>query len=56
MKLHQKRLLDKLVGGLRSIDSTDAEVLEKIRTDVDYFERNAARCTIRPSLQKSVSK
>jgi hypothetical protein len=48
MKLHQKRLLDKgkierLVSALRSIDSTNTEVLEKIRTEADYFERNAAR-------------
>jgi hypothetical protein len=48
MKLHQKRLLDKgkiekLVTALRSIDSPNAEVLEKIRTEADYFERNAAR-------------
>jgi len=48
MKAHQKRLLDKgkiekLVASLRSIDSTHAEVLEKIRTEADYFERNTAR-------------
>jgi hypothetical protein len=48
MKVHQKRLLDKgkiekLVLALRSIDSTNAEVLEKIRTEADYFERNADR-------------
>ena len=48
MKVHQKRLLDKgkiekLVASLRSIASTNAEVLEKIRTESDYFERNAAR-------------
>ena len=48
MRAHQKRLLDKgkiekLVSALRSIDSTNAEVLEKIRTEADYFERNAAR-------------
>ena len=47
MKAHQKRLLDKgkiekLVAALRSIDS-NAEVLEKIRTEADYFERNTAR-------------
>src|ERR1700688_344809 len=44
MKIHQKRLLDngkieKLVTALRSIDSANAEVLEKIRTEADYFER-----------------
>jgi hypothetical protein len=48
MKNHQKCLLDKgkiekLVVALRSIDSTNAEVLEKIRTEADYFERNADR-------------
>jgi hypothetical protein len=48
MKVHQKRLLDKgkiekLVASLRSISSTNAEVLEKIRTESDYFERNAER-------------
>jgi hypothetical protein len=48
MKVHQKRLLDKgkiekLVLSLRSIESSNADVLEKIRTEADYFERNAAR-------------
>jgi hypothetical protein len=48
IKLHQRRLLDKgkiekLVVSLRSIDSSNAEVLEKIRTEADYFERNAQR-------------
>lgn len=48
MKVHQKRLLDKgkiekLVSALRSIASPHAEVLEKLRTESDYFERNAAR-------------
>jgi len=48
MKVHQKRLLDKgkiekLVLSLRSIDSTSPEVLEKIRIEADYFEKNAAR-------------
>jgi hypothetical protein len=48
MKVHQKRLLDKgkiekLVLSIRSIQSTNAEVLEKIRTEADYFERNAER-------------
>ena len=48
MKIHQKRLLDKgkiekLVLSLRSIAVTNAEVLEKIRTEADYFERNQAR-------------
>ena len=48
MKLHQKRLLDKgkiekLVGALRSIQSTHPDVAEKLRTEADYFERNAER-------------
>ena len=48
MKVHQKRLLDKgkiekLVLSLRSAESIHAEVLEKIRTEADYFERNADR-------------
>lgn len=48
MKAHQKRLLDKgkigkLVTSLRSIASTNAEVIDKLRTEADYFERNAAR-------------
>lgn len=48
IKVHQKRLLDKgkvekLVTALRSIDSVHPEVLEKIRTEADYFERNAER-------------
>ena len=48
MKLHQKRLLDKgkvekLVLSLRSIASTNPEVIEKIAIEADYFEKNAAR-------------
>jgi hypothetical protein len=48
MKVHQKRLLDKgkiekLVVSLRSTESTNPDVLEKIRTEADYFERNAER-------------
>ena len=48
IKLHQKRLLDKgkiekLVTSLRSIKSTNPEVAEKLRTEADYFERNAER-------------
>jgi hypothetical protein len=48
MKIHQKRLLDrgkiaKLVGALRSIESDNSELIEKIRTEADYFERNAER-------------
>ena len=48
MKVHQKRLLDKgkiekLVLSLRSTESTNPDVLEKIRTEAHYFERNAHR-------------
>jgi hypothetical protein len=48
IKVHQKRLLDKgkiekLVTSLRSIQSTHPEVAEKIRTEADYFQRNAER-------------
>jgi hypothetical protein len=48
MKVHQKRLLDKgkieeLALLLCSIESDNAEVLEKIRNEADYFERNAER-------------
>jgi hypothetical protein len=48
MKVHQKRLLDKgkiekLVLALRSTESTNPDVLEKLRTEADYFERNAER-------------
>lgn len=48
IKVHQRRLLDrgkieKLVIALRSIDSSHPEVADKIRTEADYFERNAER-------------
>jgi Uncharacterised protein family (UPF0236) len=48
MKIHQRRMLDKgkiekLVLALRSIVSTNPEVVEKIRIEADYFERNAVR-------------
>jgi hypothetical protein len=48
IKIHQKRLLDtgkieNLVLSLHSLDSSNTEVLEKIRTESDYFERNAER-------------
>ena len=48
IKVHQKRLLDKgkiekLVTALRSFHSTNPEVADKIRTEADYFERNAER-------------
>ncbi len=48
MKAHQRRLLDKgkiekLVTALRSIVSTNPEVIDRIRLEADYFERNAER-------------
>ena len=48
MKDHQKRLLDKgkiekLVAALRSLMSANPEAAEKIRTEADYFEKNAER-------------
>jgi hypothetical protein len=48
MKVHQKRLLDKgkiekLVTALRSLRHTNIEVIEKIRTQAEYFEKNAER-------------
>jgi hypothetical protein len=48
MKAHQRRLLDKgkiekLVGALRSIDTANPQLAEKIRTEADYFESNAGR-------------
>jgi hypothetical protein len=48
IKVHQRRLLDKgkiekLVISIRSIDSSNSEVADKIRTEADYFERNADR-------------
>jgi hypothetical protein len=46
--VHQKGWLDqgkieKLVASLRAIVSPHAEVLEKLRTEADYFETHAAR-------------
>lgn len=48
MNTHQKCLLDKgkiekLVTSLRSITSTNPEVIDKLRTEASYFEKNAAR-------------
>jgi hypothetical protein len=48
MKHHQRRLLEKgkienLVGVLRSLRSRHPEVREKLRTEADYFARNAER-------------
>lgn len=46
--LHQKRWLDKgkikkLVASLRATASTHTEVLDKLRTEADYFETHAQR-------------
>ncbi len=46
--LHQKRWLDKgkiakLVASLRSIQTPDAELANKIRNEADYFTTNSAR-------------
>ena len=38
-----KGKIEKLVGALHSIHSANPEVREKIRTEADYFERNAER-------------
>lgn len=48
IKVHLKRLLDKgkiekLVAAIRSLIPTHLSQLEKIRTEADYFERNADR-------------
>lgn len=48
MKKHQKRLLDKgkieeLVLTLRAIELSNPEVVEKLRIETNYFERNAER-------------
>jgi len=48
MAIHQDELLDKgkieeLVDVLRAIDSLNPELLEKIRTEADYFDNNKER-------------
>src|SRR6202021_3580374 len=48
MKKHQRRMLDKgkiekLVLSLRSIESNNPDLIEKIRIEAAYFERNAER-------------
>jgi hypothetical protein len=48
MKIYQRRLLDKgkiekLVAALGSLVSTNPEVIEKLRIEADYFQRNAER-------------
>jgi hypothetical protein len=51
MKVHQKRLLDqgkieKLVAAIRSIDSTNPEVVNYIRTEVDSLTEMPIACAI----------
>jgi hypothetical protein len=46
--LHQKRWLDqgkiaKLVASLRQLQTADADLAQKLRTEADYFATNAAR-------------
>lgn len=48
MDIHQDKLLDdgkieELVAALRSIDSLSPELLEKIRSEADYFDNNKHR-------------
>ena len=48
MAIHQDQLLDEgkieeLVTALRTIDSLNPELLEKIRTEADYFDNNKER-------------
>ena len=48
IKIHQKRLLDKgniekCANSLRAIQGVEPELADKIRTEADYFERNAER-------------
>jgi hypothetical protein len=48
MSFHQEELLDEgkiedLVTALRAIDSLKPELLEKIRTEADYFDNNKER-------------
>jgi hypothetical protein len=52
MNIPQKRLLDKgkierLVSALRSLRDTNAEVVEKIRSEAEYFEKSAERMRYR---------
>ena len=47
MKIHLRLLdkgkIEKLVAALRSIHTDNPEVVDKLRTEADYFERNAER-------------
>lgn len=54
IKIHRKRLLDKgkieqLVLSLRSIHSTNPEVIEKLRLEADYFEKMPSACVTQNS-------
>jgi hypothetical protein len=42
-RLLDKGKIEKLVSALRAIDTDNAEIAEKLRTEADYFERNAER-------------
>jgi hypothetical protein len=55
--LHQKRWLDKgkiekLVAALRATVSTDAEALDKLRTEADYFDTHAGVCDIEVGVRR----
>ena len=48
LRLHQEALLDEgkieaLVGALRSLETTNADMADKIRIEADYFQGNAER-------------
>jgi hypothetical protein len=47
MMVHQDLLddgkIEELVSSLRSIETSHAELAEKIRTEAEYFEKNAKR-------------
>jgi hypothetical protein len=47
MMIHQDLLaegkIEKLVSSVRSIETSHAELAEKIRTEAEYFEKNAER-------------
>lgn len=57
MKVHQKRLLDKgkiekLVAALRLLRHTNPDVIAKLRTEAEYFEKNGDRMRY-PSFEAS---
>jgi hypothetical protein len=47
IEIHQRSLdqgeIEKLVGDLRSIPATNPEVIDKLRVEAGYFEKNAER-------------